>query len=211
MWRPLDISMYDTDWPVMNGRVTGLHDARVIVNDVPAGFGIPGEVVITSVSSGSITFALADRENLSPVASTEVEVVTSGDTGGVTRVSGDYMTVDVVSDGREFLCLDTLPVILMPCCVIWTKPAVDVFDGSILPYPRYGWKRTFDFGRRRLVYTANEPVGGGSPTPNRLRLVNGVSPVSLVIDADGGGVVATDSSTSTITITPMYKEPGDRS
>lgn len=205
MFRPLDIPIFDTDWPVEGGRITGLHDIRVIVHTRPsnASWPVPCEVVITAVTSSSITVGLASRATLSTYSGTTLQITGLGSTatGKVVRQSSSIMTVDVVRNTYNLEYTGTLPLRVVPCCVMWLPPYIDKFSLSQLPDPGTGWIRVIDNDSKTITYTADDHIDNGHPSDSRLRLVNGISRPEISLSADGSGTVITDTTTNTITIT----------
>mgnify|MGYP006958163068 CR=1 FL=1 len=205
MFRPLDIPIYDTNWPIENGQVKGLSDIRVIIHtrSNSSAFPIPCEVVVTNVTSTSIRLALANRTNLSVYNGTAMIIngFTAENTGLLVRRTNDIMTVDVTLNATPLSYVGTLPLRIAPCCVMWLPPFVDSFDMSKLPTPGTGWSRTINTNSHVITYTADAHIDNGTPTDGRLRMINGVSQPNITIQADGEGTVVSNPSDASITIT----------
>lgn len=205
MFRPLDIPIFKTNWPIENGHVWGLHDIRVIVHTRPsnAAWPVPCEVVITGTTDSTLTVALASREDYTVYNNTSMTINNLGgvSTGKIVRKTGDIMTVDVVRNSEPMILLSNLPYKVIPACVIWLPPYINSFSLSKLPTPRTGWSRVIDKDAKKIVYTADEHQDNGTLTDGRLRMINGISSSNISITADGEGTVVSDPTTSSITIT----------
>ena len=210
MFRPLDIPLFKTNWPIENGHLLGLHDIRVIVHTRPANatWPVPCEVIITGGTSDSITVALASRDDYSVYANTSMTIdgLSGVATGKLVRKTGDIMTVDVIRNTEAMVYHGFLPYKIVPACVIWLPPYVSSFNLGKLPTPGDGWNRTLDKEGRKVIYTADEHIDNGTLTDGRLRMINGISSTDITISADGEGTVVTDPLTNSITITAGERE-----
>ena len=204
MFRPLDTAVFDTDWPLVDGRVHNLRDIGVTVHNRPSGaaWPVPSEIVVTGSTASSITVAIASREDLTPYSGTAITLTGIGDTGGIYRASNSVMTVTVTT-AEALTPYVGSPIQVMPSCVMWLVTEDADFNMSVIPTPRYGWSRVIDYGSRRIVYTANEPRNTGTPTDGRLRLVNGLSSPVLPFVADGQGQI--EITNDSITIKPAER------
>lgn len=217
MFRPLDTLSFDTDWPVDNGRIAGLRDIRIIVTGKPDGWTLPCGMAVTAVTATSLTVAMCTRGTHEVNASTTLTIQkdASGSLGKVYRGSNQYMTIDMTAgDGDFSVSAGTLPLLVVPCCVMWLPPSYDPFDGSALPNPAdgSGWSRTVDPLTRRIIYKGAAPSSTGGTRSstylsNRLKCLNGQSPVDLSIVADGDGRI--DTEEGVITIRPGLRDIDD--
>lgn len=201
MFRPIDTLAFDTDWPVEGGRIIGLRDMRVVVTKRPEGE-YPCEVVVTYVASGEITLAMRSRSTHSIYNATTLNITGLTGTGYTKRAVGTYMTVDVAVDDRPLSVDGSLPLRVLPCCVIWIPPVHDPFDGSVLPEPGTGWSKEVDQASHVVTYRGDPPTVPPADAVH-LRLVNGISPVDLTISADGEGAVSV--SGQVITVAPAER------
>lgn len=217
MFRPLDTLSFDTDWPIDNGRIAGLRDIRVIVTGSPDGWSLPCGMAVTAVTTTSITVAMCTRGTHEVNASTALTLQkdASGSLGKVYRGSNRHMTVDMTTGADGFSVVSgTLPLLVVPSCVLWLAPSYDPFDGSALPDPAggSGWSRDIDPLTRRITYKGAVPgstpgVGTSEYLSNRLKCLNGQSSVDLSIVADGDGRI--DTEEGTITIVPGLRDIDD--
>ena len=204
MFRPLDIPAFDIDWPMMDGRVHGLHDIRVTIKGVPAGTNVPGDIVVTAASTGSLTIAVADRRT--GVVDNSTALTMTGLTGrGVSYgFSNAYMEAIVITDGTP-LSKTTGALRVMPTCVLWLCPSAAVFRVEDMPIPREGWSRTIDEANKVVTYEAGE-VGTTPPTPNKLAMINGLSTPDLILTSDGAAIVTGNGGTVSIAPVPAEDE-----
>ena len=211
MFRPLDTLSFNTEWPLMSGKIAGLRDVRVIVLKRPGdNMDYPCNVRISAVTTRSLTFMMASRNNATAYPGTSLAMTLTDVVPGTSyRASNQYMIVDVVSDSTSFARTSgTLPLQIIPCCVMWIPYTETTFTDSTLPDPGQGWSRSIDPVTHKIVYSGWEP---GSTTSvqsevKRLRLLNGMSGSDIVIEADGDGTVDTDEETNTITIKPAMRD-----
>lgn len=217
MFRPLDTLAFDTDWPVMQGRIKGLRDARVIVRRHPGeGLDYPCNVVVTAVTGNSLTFALAARASSTVYTGTSVTVMAIGMSIGKSyRSSNDYMIIDMAVDGSSFSTVGTAPFQIVPCCVMWIPPVETAFNSTTLPETGSGWSREIDFGSKRVVYSGWAPGSVSTDRPPddetvvRLRSFNGLSASDVRIIPDGDNQVDTDEETGVITLRPSLRDLDD--
>lgn len=215
MFRPIDTLAFDTDWPVMNGKVSGLRDARIIVLAPPTNGESLCNVVLTSVSANSLTFALQARRSSSTVYQATAVTVSkdsSNSTGKSYRATGTNLLVDITTDGKDFSIVSgSIPLQIVPCCVIHAFALGTAFSDSTLPVPGSGWGRNIDYLSRRVTYYSWVDTQSASQRPDvvRLRLMNGLSSPDLVIRADGEGVAETDKDNGVITLKPAMRDLDD--
>ena len=213
MFKPLDILAFDTDWPIDNGRVENLKDIRVIVKNVPTGMTVPCAVVVTAASGSSVTLALASRGTHVVNASTALTITksSSGSLGKVYRGSNSYMTVDITAGASSFSYTGSLPLLVVPCCVMWLLPSYTPFSDQTLPNPGAGWTREIDDRTHRVIYRGNPPSAPSRSRTDddsaRLRSINGQSPEGISIVADGEGQIELEDQT--ITIKPGLRDVDD--
>lgn len=202
MFRPLDVPYYDIDWPMLDGRVRGLHDIRVIVHHKLEGATYPCDVVVVSTTNTSITFALADRFSGSVINNSYLTVSGLSGTGISADNDNGIMSITVVTDGMVISKTDGV-LRVMPTCVMWTAPTGVVVNIDDLPVPRNGWSRDDNYAGRTITYAA-DPVGADEPSKNKLVLVNGISNPDLTIISDGAATI--DVNAGVITINPIHTE-----
>lgn len=201
MFRPLDIPVFDIDWPMMDGRVYGLHDIRIVVKSGPAGFSIPSDIVITNAGPGTLTLAMADRATGTVVQSTYLTLTGLEGRGVSYDIGNDIMTVSVVTDGRPLSKTDGV-LRVMPTCVMWVGPSKTPFN-PVLPIPNEGWSREIDETGRVITYRA-DPIKPGVPTANKLMMINGLSTPDILITSDGAAYI--NGAGNTVTIEPVVDD-----
>ena len=217
MFRPLDTLTFDTDWPVMQGRIKGLRDARVVVLQRPGeDMEYPCNVVVTSVSGNSLTFALAARTSSTVYTGTSLTVAAADMSVGKSyRSSNAYMIVDIAVDGNSFVPTGVTPFQIIPCCVVWIPPVGTAFNSSTLPETGSGWSREIDYSSKRVIYSGWAPGSVSEDRPPddetvvRLRSLNGLSASDVRIVPDGDGQVDTDEETGVITLRPALRDLDD--
>lgn len=218
MFRPLDTLSFDTEWPLMSGKISGMRDARVIVLKRPgANLDYPCNIMVSAVSSNSLSFVMASRDGSTVYSGTELVVILpSMTTGSSHRASNQYMTVDVVTDGTSFsLSSGTLPLQIIPCCVMWIPYSESTFTDATLPDPGDGWTRTIEPLTRRVIYSGWAPGAVSSDNPPaedvvRLKLLNGMSGSGINLVADGEGTVDTDVDSKSIVVNPAMRDLTDK-
>jgi len=201
-FQPMDVPVYDIDWPMLEGKVVGLHDIKVVVYRRPSGAQVPCDVIVTSASAGSLTIALAARGTGTPYQGTYMTMTGLTGTGISSGFDNGFMRVDVTTDGRT-LSKESGNLRIMPTCVFWLCPAREVFDPSKLPVPHEGWTREDDYVNRKITYRADETTTT-PPTPNKLMMINGLSPTNLTIMSNGVADIV--SGGGTITISPYTRD-----
>lgn len=209
MFRPLDVHFYDIDWPMLDGRVRGLHDVRVVVYRNVDGIQYPCDVVVVSTTNTSITFALANRFTGSVYNSTYLTVSNLSGTGISEDNDNGIMKVTAVTDGMVISKPDGV-LRVMPTCVMWIAPTDTPMNVDAIPVPREGWSRVDDYVKRTITYAA-DPVYPSEPSKDKLVLVNGASTPDLTITSDGAATIdvssgTIDVSSGTITINPIHTE-----
>lgn len=202
MFRPLDVPYYDIDWPMLDGRVRGLHDIRVIVHNTLEGATYPCDVVVVSTTNTSITFALADRFSGSVINNSYLTVSGLSGTGISSDNDNGIMSITVVTDGTVISKTEGV-LRVMPTCIMWTAPTGNVLSIDALPVPRNGWSRDDNNTAHTITYVA-DPVASDEPSKNKLILVNGVSNPDLTIISDGAADITVNAGV--VTINPIPTE-----